>query len=111
MNIALIAQQRIFASIRNHVARMPIFRTTSKSAPCRAHPSIPTAPVFVAGCAVSTGSRAKNHLKTLPRALRVLRVVETGQSASSVGRMVISGRMADVCAELDRLAAQEAALT
>ena len=40
-------------------------------------------------------------------ALRVLRVHESGQARSSVGRMVISGRMADVCAELDRLAALE----
>ena len=41
--------------------------------------------------------------------LRVVRVHELGQPRSSVGRMVISGRMADVCAELDRLAAQETA--
>jgi len=43
------------------------------------------------------------------RPLRVVRVMEAGQSRSQVGRMVISGRMADVCAELDRLAACEAA--
>jgi hypothetical protein len=42
-----------------------------------------------------------------PRPLRVLRVVE-GNAPASAGRMVISGRMADVCAELDRLAALEA---
>jgi hypothetical protein len=35
-----------------------------------------------------------------PRPLRVVR---------ASGRLVISGRMADVCAELDRLAAMEAA--
>ncbi len=42
------------------------------------------------------------------RPLRVLRVVEKGQPPAT-GRLVISGRMADVCAELDRLAAREAA--
>jgi hypothetical protein len=42
-------------------------------------------------------------------ALRVLRVSENGQRTQGAGRMVISGRMADVCAELDRLAALEAA--
>jgi hypothetical protein len=42
--------------------------------------------------------------------LRVLRVIESGQSRASTGRMVISGRMADVCAELDRLVAREASL-
>jgi len=41
------------------------------------------------------------------RPLRVLRVVEAGQPSSQAGRLVISGRMADVCAELDRLAAIE----
>ena len=40
--------------------------------------------------------------------LRVVRIVESGQHRASVGRIVISGRMADVCAELDRLAACEA---
>ena len=43
------------------------------------------------------------------RPLRVLRVVDAGHAPSSAGRMVICGRMADVCAELDRLVALEAA--
>ncbi len=43
------------------------------------------------------------------RPLRVVRVVEPRASQASAGRMVISGRMEDVCAELDRLAALEAA--
>lgn len=42
------------------------------------------------------------------RALRIVRVLEPSASRAVAGRMVISGRMADVCAELDRLAAQEA---
>jgi hypothetical protein len=42
------------------------------------------------------------------RALRVLRVSEHDQASHCAGRMVISGRMADVCAELDRLVALEA---
>ena len=37
--------------------------------------------------------------------LRVVRILEAGQAPTHVGRMTISGRMADVCAELDRLAA------
>ncbi|MES2481849.1 MAG: hypothetical protein V4609_07620 [Pseudomonadota bacterium] len=43
------------------------------------------------------------------RPLRVVRVVEPHVSQASAGRMVISGRMDDVCAELDRLTALEAA--
>ena len=55
------------------------------------------------------GSRPLPQRSALPTAvrLRVVRVQESGQARSSVGRMVISGRMADVCAELDRLAALE----
>ena len=41
------------------------------------------------------------------KAVRVVRVLEAGQARNKVGRMSISGRMADVCAELDRLAARE----
>lgn len=41
------------------------------------------------------------------RPLRVVRVLEANQPRSQVGRMTISGRMADVCAELERLAAFE----
>jgi hypothetical protein len=40
--------------------------------------------------------------------LRVVRVLEPSAARSTAGRMVISGRLADVCAELDRLAALEA---
>lgn len=41
--------------------------------------------------------------------LRVVRVVEHSAAPTSAGRMFISGRMSDVCAELDRLAALETA--
>ena len=41
------------------------------------------------------------------RPLRVLQVLEADQSPRQLGRMRISGRMADVCAELDRLASRE----
>ena len=41
------------------------------------------------------------------KAVRVVRVLEAGHARNAVGRMSISGRMADVCAELDRLAAHE----
>ncbi|CAN1558840.1 hypothetical protein [Limnohabitans sp. B9-3] len=47
-------------------------------------------------------STATRHLP-----LRVARVVDAQQNRHSAGRMVISGRMADVCAELDRLAELE----
>lgn len=42
------------------------------------------------------------------RPLRVWRVVDASTRAGSPGRLVMAGRLADVCAELDRLAALEA---
>jgi hypothetical protein len=42
-----------------------------------------------------------------PLPLRVARVMEAQHNRTQAGRMVISGRMADVCAELDRLAELE----
>ena len=43
------------------------------------------------------------------RPLRVVRVVDPLEPGRRTGRVIISGRIADVCAELDRLAALEAA--
>lgn len=44
------------------------------------------------------------------RPLRIVRILEADHAPANVGRMMISGRMADVCAELDRLAARESAM-
>lgn len=55
---------------------------------------------------VAWPSAAASHAS---RPLRVLRIVDAGHAPSTAGRMVISGRLADVCAELDRLVAAEAA--
>ena len=56
---------------------------------------------------VELQNRSKNSVH---RPLRIVRVLEADQAPTHVGRMIISGRMVDVCAELDRLAAHEAAL-
>jgi hypothetical protein len=52
------------------------------------------------------GAPAPVHSAPL-KPLRVVRVLEPSAPRAIAGRMVISGRMADVCAELDRLAALE----
>lgn len=49
-----------------------------------------------------------SHGAPSPSRLKVVREFEAGVSPSCAGRMVISGRMADVCAELDRMAQREA---
>jgi hypothetical protein len=38
-----------------------------------------------------------------------VRVVDADQTRSNIGRIVISGCMADVCAELDRMVQRESA--
>ena len=55
------------------------------------------------------GQQTPSNLSS-SKPLRVVRILEAGQAPAHVGRMVISGRMADVCAELDRLVAREQAL-
>ncbi|MCZ8292193.1 MAG: hypothetical protein O9312_01635 [Hylemonella sp.] len=74
-------------------------------------PAVPQRPVMLEPALPSVRSPALAAARSRPmqRPLRVVRVMEAGQPRSQVGRMVISGRMADVCAELDRLAACEAA--
>lgn len=110
MNIAFFAQSAFFQSLQRLVQGWttgftPNRQTTTKSAPDRRQ----IAPVSIAKYSMNSGARAQKC--TILRPLRVVRVVEAGHERSSVGRMVISGRMADVCAELDRLAAREAALS
>ena len=46
--------------------------------------------------------------KSVQSTLRVVREMDAGIKSDCAGRMVISGRMADVCAELDRMALQAA---
>jgi hypothetical protein len=70
---------------------------------------------FIAACAQPARAGGQKHCPTMartaaPRRLKVVREFEPGISPLCAGRMVISGRMADVCAELDRMAQREAAL-
>jgi hypothetical protein len=60
---------------------------------------------------VAADSTNQSQAFRLSPPLRVRHIVEAGQQRYGAGRMVISGRMADVCAELDRLAACETAMT
>ena len=52
-------------------------------------------------------AQAMQSSRSKPMPLRVARVMEEQQARQNAGRMVISGRMADVCAELDRLVERE----
>jgi hypothetical protein len=85
---AFLPLARLGAAFRAHWSALAPRHAVPHAAPHRALPA-------GAGCPVL-------------RPLRVVRVLEPAASRSTAGRMVISGRLADVCAELERLAALEA---
>lgn len=75
--------------------------------------STPASPAAAAGRAGSKcgciGAATSGSVRVSPRLpVRIVRVVEPSHAPASAGRMFISGRMADVCAELDRLATADA---
>jgi hypothetical protein len=70
-------------------------------------PARASGPFYRAASASVLAVRPARPASTAP--LRVVRLSESGERLGTAGRMVISGRMADVCAELDRLAERESA--
>jgi hypothetical protein len=109
MGIALFTAASLLAPVhkllRNCVAATA--RRFAPDAQSMVHP-YPLAQAVRANCAWPTQARGiATDKDTTLRPLRVLRVVDGLQGSRGSGRMVISGRMADVCAELDRLVACE----
>jgi hypothetical protein len=109
MNTALFANSDFFGPLQSLMRWWSASRTPAMGVALPQREVHSFTPKSIAANDLLTGATVQNRI--VPKPLRVLRVVETGQARASVGRMVISGRMADVCAELDRLAAREAALS
>jgi hypothetical protein len=65
-------------------------------------------PATAAGALTRKSSKLPLSSPT-PSRLRVVREFDSNVGPACAGRMVISGRMADVCAELERMAQREAA--
>jgi hypothetical protein len=109
MNIALFAPSGIFRAFQSLLkwwARDP-------TAQAMATPSVRSCKkpdTHKSATMRSAVGESRVHHTATQKPLRVFRMVEANQSRTSVGRMVISGRMSDVCAELERLAAVEASL-
>jgi len=107
MGIALFSFSSVLAQMSTWVHKTPI------KVPC-SHPALRiqrrVTPQAWGRNSVIGGSfgmcMGDNH--PMPKPLRVVRLSESGSTSQGAGRMRISGRMADVCAELDRLAAKEA---
>ncbi|MEJ8822907.1 hypothetical protein WKW80_12840 [Variovorax humicola] len=99
MGIAFLTLAEIFTPLQSLANRwMP----TRRAQRTRALRYVAIRPGCMARTTATKGASAA-------RPLRVIRVLDTQRTAGGTGRVVISGRMADVCAELDRLAALEAA--
>jgi hypothetical protein len=102
MGIALLALSGLFKNLSSFTTGTPV-QTLPKRSTVRLHPdwAIRSTP-----CALPP--HGKTQATKRQPSLRVVHVHESGQKVVGAGRMVISGRMADVCAELDRLVAMEA---
>ncbi len=105
MGTPLVTALRVFGAFQQMAGAIGSRFRRPSELNCR----VPVAPASArraaaVACAAPAASRARP-----PRRLRVVRIIEGSQAAASAGRMVISGRMADVCAELERLAALETA--
>lgn len=112
MNIAMIFQHKLLHGLQRFLS------ATSAGAPVQPLPLMREHALpgqALTGCAASLrqshqAALANRHLAAKVMPLRVLHVVDSNLPRSSTGRLVISGRMADVCAELDRLVEREATL-
>ncbi|RSZ35306.1 MULTISPECIES: hypothetical protein [unclassified Variovorax] len=115
MGIALLAIADIWMPLQSLASRlMPARRAHRRNHLDTAESSAGLRYVAVRpACTARSGSGATpDATASMPvRPLRVVRVVDGKGRQCSNNRVLISGRMADVCAELDRLAALEAAET
>ncbi len=102
MGIALLALSGLFNNLHSFTTTAPV-QALHKRPGVRLHPEW-----AVRSTPCSQPSHGKTQVAQRRPSLRIVHVPESGQSSVGAGRMVISGRMADVCAELDRLVAMEA---
>lgn len=110
MNIALFANLAVYRPLQSLTRWWVGDRSlTARTTVSPGHGGSQSASESIARYTTTTGATGLPTANRKP--LRIVRVVEADQACVSVGRMVISGCMADVCAELDRLAACEAALS
>jgi hypothetical protein len=108
MGIALLAISGLFQGLSNLTRPAPVVLKPSRANAALRPVWATSRPVCMPQGMKPSAQPHRVHAAPATPALRVLRVTESDQRVKGAGRMVISGRMADVCAELDRLAAIEA---
>jgi hypothetical protein len=114
MGIALLTFVDFLSPLQSLASRWIPQRRVRRSASLDLHADlryVAVRPVCAqrAGGAVTAPGQVSSS--AAPKPLRVVRTVDAQQPGGRAGRVVLSGRLADVCAELDRLAALEAADT
>jgi len=109
MGIALLTFSSLFQGLSSFQrAAAPTARQASRASVFSSgRPARASSPFHRVASVSALAARPARPAVSTP--LRVVRLSEGGERPGAAGRMVISGRMADVCAELDRLAAREAA--
>jgi len=100
MGIALLGFADLFMPLQSLASRWMPARRSRRSSGAAGLRYVAVRPACAARAATAQADRPAPPL-------RVVRLVEAQPSGVGGGRMVISGRMADVCAEIDRLAALE----
>lgn len=124
MGIAGFSQSPTFsmllAPLQSLCARFLPVQSTSARAPAGLNPALRLQRNFIADAkrpgalrqpVIATVAQARRPAANAPTMsrLKIVREFDAAVSPACAGRMVISGRMADVCAELDRMAQREAA--
>jgi len=104
MAIALFSAPNLFTSLHALLGWLAPPRSLRASRPARRV----ARPLATAPSRSGNGLAVRADASEAAKPLRVVRVFDPSAPRAGAGRMVISGRMADVCAELDRLAALEA---
>jgi hypothetical protein len=108
MGITLLTFAGLFSPLQQLAGWLAATPARARSRRRQAHPVRSSPLNCTAGRAhFSWPPAACSSALPLRRPLRVVRIVEACHAPASAGRMFMSGRMADVCAELDRLAALE----
>ena len=114
MNIAFFAVPDLLAPLQLLVRRLKADVARRMLGGATLTSGLPARGMALAATAKPSMRMAAPHAQAIvvqrQRPLRVVHVMDGGPARVSTGRMRISGRMADVCAELDRLAAREATL-
>lgn len=110
MGIALLALVDLLSPLQSFANRWRPARVASpEGSVLTRHAVVRSNRTARAGTMIDGDRKAPHVVATPPRPLRVVRTVDAQRRGGVTGRLVLSGRLVDVCAELDRLAALEAA--